>query len=150
MVLLHLTNLVLIACLSSAINLLCTVFWIQVNHKNRTFSRLFHSHKMHLLAFLGLFTERKDTFYHPLKHINWWNAFPFINPGNVKKLTLSGVTSSYRPLWGAPPNKHAATVKLNYLCFCFFTLYTISYLKAEPQHSAISKTEMNYENFILY
>ena len=41
-----------------------------------------------------------------------------------------------------------------FVCVCvfffFFTLYTISYLKAEPQHLAISKTEMNYENFILY
>ena len=37
-----------------------------------------------------------------------------------------------------------------FLFFFFLTLYTISYLKAEPQHSAISKTEMNYENFTLY
>ena len=40
-------------------------------------------------------------------------------------------------------------VKL-FVLFFFFTLYSISYLKAEPQHLAISKTEMNYENFILY
>ena len=67
MVPLHIPSLVLIACLSSAINLLCNVFLIQVNHKNRTFSRLIHSHRIHLLALLGLFTERNDRFYHPLK-----------------------------------------------------------------------------------
>ena len=29
------------------------------------FSRLFHSHKMHLLALLGLFTDRNDKIPYP-------------------------------------------------------------------------------------
>ena len=32
----------------------CTVFKIWINHKTRTFFRLFHSHKIHLVALLGL------------------------------------------------------------------------------------------------
>ena len=34
------------------------VFKIWINHKNRTFSRLFHSHEMHLLALLGLYRPK--------------------------------------------------------------------------------------------
>ena len=37
------------------------------------------------------------------------------------------------------------------MCLFFFSRYIlISYLKAELQHSAISKTEMNSESFIMY
>ena len=36
--------------------------WIWINHRTISFSRLFHSHKMHLLALLGLFTDRNDRF----------------------------------------------------------------------------------------
>ena len=33
------------------------------NHKTLTFSRLFHCHKLHLIALLGLFTDRNDRCY---------------------------------------------------------------------------------------
>ena len=33
------------------------VFKVWIDHKTRTFSQLFHSHKMNLLAILGLFTD---------------------------------------------------------------------------------------------
>ena len=45
----------------------------------------------------------------------------------------------------------AATVKLvNHVSFFFSRYILISYLKAELQYSAISKTEMNSESFIMY
>ena len=44
----------------------CTV----INHKTRMFSRLFHSHKMNLLALSGFFTEQNDRFPFPLIYFN--------------------------------------------------------------------------------
>ena len=35
------------------------------SHKTRTFYRLFHNHKMHLLALLGLITDLNDRFSYP-------------------------------------------------------------------------------------
>ena len=40
-----------------------TVFKVWINHKIRTFSQRFLSHKMHLLALLGLFKDTNDRFY---------------------------------------------------------------------------------------
>ena len=57
----------------------CTVFKIWTNHKTRTFSRLFLSHKMHLLALLNLFTHRNDRFPHPFTCFNNWNPDPFVH-----------------------------------------------------------------------
>ena len=37
-----------------------------INYKTRTLSRLFQSHKMYLLAALGIFTDRNDSFSLPL------------------------------------------------------------------------------------
>ena len=56
----------------------CTVFKIWINHKTRTFSRLFLSHKRHLLALLNLFTDRNDRFPYPFICFNNWNPDPFI------------------------------------------------------------------------
>ena len=36
--------------------------------QSRKFSRLFDSHKMHLLALLGLFTDRNDSFRYPFTY----------------------------------------------------------------------------------
>ena len=41
---------------------ICTVFEIWINHETGTFYRFFYSQKMHLLALLGLFTDRKTDF----------------------------------------------------------------------------------------
>ena len=41
---------------------ICTVFEIWINHETGTFYRLFYSQKMHLLALLDLFTDRKTDF----------------------------------------------------------------------------------------
>ena len=41
------------------------IFYIRINHKTRTFSRHFHSHKMQLLVLLAAFTDRNDRFPHP-------------------------------------------------------------------------------------
>ena len=46
--------------LLTAVNALSFKIWIY--HNTKTFSRLFHRHKMHLLALLGLFTDRNDKF----------------------------------------------------------------------------------------
>ena len=51
-----------------------TVFKIWINHKNRTFSRLFHSHEMHLLALLGLYRPK------------WQISSPFYILQQVKSL----------------------------------------------------------------
>ena len=56
----------------------CIVFKIWINHKTRTFSRLFHTHKTHLLALLGLSTDRHDKFPYPFIFFNKWDPFPFI------------------------------------------------------------------------
>ena len=56
----------------------CIVFKIWINHKTRTFSRLFHTHKTHLLALLGLSTDRQDKFPYPFIYFNKWDPFPFI------------------------------------------------------------------------
>ena len=44
----------------------CTVLKIWITHKTKTFSRLFYSHEMRLLALLGLFTDRNDRFPYSL------------------------------------------------------------------------------------
>ena len=56
----------------------CIVFKIWINHKTRTFSRLFHTHKTHLLALLGLSTDRQDKFPYSFIYFNKWDPFPFI------------------------------------------------------------------------
>ena len=48
----------------------CNVFEICINHKTRTFYRYFCSHKMNLLALLGLFTDRNDSFPYPFIYFN--------------------------------------------------------------------------------
>ena len=73
----------------------------------RTFYRLCHSHKMHLLALLGLFTDRNDTFPHPF--INQENPFSFIylkpekdTPSGLS-LTVYAVTGQYSYAPRSPP-----------------------------------------------
>ena len=41
------------------------VFKMWINHKTGKFSRLFHSHKIHLLILLSIFTDRFDRFPFP-------------------------------------------------------------------------------------
>ena len=78
-----------------------TVFKIWINHKNRTFSRLFHSHEMHLLALLGLYRPKwqiSSPFYilQQVKSLSYtWS---------LKKVPLSGGASRYKPLHGIPPH----------------------------------------------
>ena len=55
----------------------CTVLKVWINHKTRMFSRLFHSHKMHMLAHLGLFTDRNDRFsYHFIYFVKDFTTLP--------------------------------------------------------------------------
>lgn len=42
------------------------------------FSWLFHSHNMHLLGLLDLYTDRDNRFPHPFKHFNKLNPYPFM------------------------------------------------------------------------
>ena len=56
-----------------------------------SFSRHFHSHKMLLLALLGLFTDRKNRFLYTLIYFT------------SEILTLSGVASPLRLLLGSTP-----------------------------------------------
>ena len=66
---------------------ICTVFEIWINHETGTFYRFFYSQKMHLLALLGLFTDRKTDFstFHIRQPVEsllsyWpdvWKRYPF-------------------------------------------------------------------------
>ena len=53
------------------------VFNIWRSHKTRKFSRLFLSHKMHLLALLGLFYRPKRQISSPFIYFNKWKEPPF-------------------------------------------------------------------------
>ena len=81
-------------------NCKCIVFNISwINHKTRTFSQLFHCLKMHLLALLSLFTDEMTCF--PTH--SYTSASEIANISytwRLKKLTLSGGASPYRPLYG--------------------------------------------------
>ena len=46
----------------------CTVFKLWINQKTRKLSRLFHSHKILLLALLGPFTDQNDTDFSTLSY----------------------------------------------------------------------------------
>ena len=72
-----------------------TVFKIWINPKTRMFSPLFLSHKMHILALLGLFTDRNDIFQLS-KSRNLTLSF-YQNP-DWKKVPHSSGASQYRPL----------------------------------------------------
>ena len=73
----------------------CTVLKVWINHKTRMFSRLFHSHKMHLLALLGLFTDQNDIFPYPsiyfVKSLPSYTWIP-------KKVPLSDGAAPFGPL----------------------------------------------------
>ena len=57
----------------------CTVFQIWIDHKTRAFSRLFHHHKMHLLALMAShFTDRNDYPPYPFIYFNKRNPYPFM------------------------------------------------------------------------
>ena len=51
-------------------------------HKTRTFLEPFLSHKLHLLALLGLFTDRNDRFPYPFIYFNKWfpHSFTYLKP----------------------------------------------------------------------
>ena len=79
---------------------MCTVG--RINHKTRRFSRLYHSHKLHLLALLvllGLLSEKTDF---PALSYTSFSEIPTLSyTWSLKKVFLSG-EASYRPLWGVP------------------------------------------------
>ena len=79
-------------------NCTCIVFNISwINHKTRTFSQLFHCIKMHLLALLSLFTD--EMAYFPTHSYTSTSEIHNISfTWRLKKVTLWGVASPYRPL----------------------------------------------------
>ena len=64
-----------------------TVFKIWINHKNRTFSRLFHSHEMHLFALLGLYRPKWQISspFHILQQVKF---IPFYIPEAWKRYSF--------------------------------------------------------------
>ena len=54
----------------------CIVFKTWIDHKTRTYFRLFHNHKKHLLALPDLFTDRNDRFPYSFMYFNWWAPYP--------------------------------------------------------------------------
>ena len=63
----------------------CTVLKILINHVTKTFSGLYLSHEIHLLALLSLFIRPNDRFPYPLIHF----SYPF-NTWSLKKVSLFG------------------------------------------------------------
>ena len=67
-----------------------TVFRPLINQKTRKLSRLFHSHKILLLALLGLFTEQNDTDFSTLSYFSItpevWKRYPFRNSGGASRV----------------------------------------------------------------
>ena len=109
----------------------CTVFKIWINHKTRTFTRLFNGHEMHLLALLGLLHTKMTDFptlsygafsltwpasmqiywnkrepWHK-KRVqlpqDWFGTTTWTPWRHVKKAPFSGRASPYKPLKGVPP-----------------------------------------------
>ena len=62
------------------------------NDKTRKLFGLFYSHKMHLLALLGLFTDQDDKISHPFINVTQWNPYPFL-------VYTKTVDSVFRALW---------------------------------------------------
>ena len=79
----------------------CTVFKVWIKHKTRMFSRLFHTHKMHLLALLGLFYDQNIKSPYPFIYLHKWDPYHFIYL-RTEKVPLSGGASPYKPLYGVP------------------------------------------------
>ena len=75
----------------------CTVCYVRIRYKSRTFSRLFHSRKMHLLALLGLVhTEIID--FPTLSYTSTYEIWPPVYIKSFKKVPLSGKAFLYRSL----------------------------------------------------
>ena len=68
----------------------CTVFKLWTNQKTRKLSRLFHSHKILLLALLGLFADQNDTDFPTLSYTSTtpevWKRYPFRNSGGASRI----------------------------------------------------------------
>ena len=71
----------------------CTVVKLWINQKTRKLSRLFYSHKILLLALLGLFTDRNDTDFPTLSYTSTtpevWKRNPFRNAGGASQCRRS-------------------------------------------------------------
>ena len=72
----------------------CTVVKLWINHKlARNLSRLFHSHKILLLAFLGLSTDQNGTDFPTLSYTSTtpevWKRNPFRNAGGASQCRRS-------------------------------------------------------------
>ena len=65
---------------------------------DQKFSRRFDSHKMHLLALLGLFTDRNDSFHYPFIYFKTSEIPTLSYIWSLKKVPLSGRASPYRLL----------------------------------------------------
>ena len=64
----------------------------------------FESHKIHLLALLGPFTDPNDRFSYPFVSCN--GKIPTLSYNlSLKMVPLSGGASLYRPLWRVPPGR---------------------------------------------
>ena len=68
----------------------CIVFKLWINQKTRKLSRLFHSHKILLLALLGLFTDQNDTDFPTLSYTSTtpevWKRYPFRISGELPRI----------------------------------------------------------------
>ena len=92
-------------------------FKISINHKTRTLFRLFHNHKMHLLAPLGLFADRNDRFPYLFIYFNWAYSFIYLKPEkgtpNLIPRVLSHPSKSRRENLGTRSRLPEAVNRLN-------------------------------------
>ena len=86
---------------------------------------------MHLIALLGLFTDRKDRFRYHFIYFNKWNPYPFIRTWSLKMSPhFPGGASPYRPLYGSTP-RDLKPFQFYMTLICFISVchpYTV-YLK---------------------
>ena len=93
-----------------------TVFKIWINHKNRTFSRLFHSHEMHLFALSGLYRPKWQisTPFYILQQVKF---IPFYIPKAWKRYSFRAEPSGISHYWEYPPrvfDPHPQHLQENY------------------------------------
>ena len=79
---------------------------------------------MHLLALLGLLTDRNDRFPYLLIYFNQGNHYSLSYTANLQKVPLSRGASLYKPWWGVPPGVPLST--LSYLVSRTLLFFSVS------------------------
>ena len=119
----------------------CTVFKLWINRKTRKLSRLFHSHKILLLALLGLFTDQNDTDFSTLSctsTIEILNPFIHLKSGKGTHFAIRTELPRIGHCRGFPLGFMLALLSISmlqnwlYSCVKCLGLYTICEVQGHP------------------